>query len=389
VQNIIIDKPYRFVPPHRGRFWAKILQGRMHAYLKKNYGIESHDIRHAERLTQSLQAGRGILLAPNHCRPCDPFVLGLLGREVGALFYVMASGHLFMQGRLQRWLLRRAGAFSVYREGLDRDAVKAAIDILQRAERPLIIFPEGYISRSNDRIGNLMEGTAFLARSAAKQHPTIVHPIAIKYFFLGNVQEAVGPVLDDIERRLSWQPQRSLPLVDRIIKVGEALLSLKEIEYWGRAQSGTIAERLARLIDHVLEPLEREWLQGKRDSEVWARIKRLRTAILPDLVAGEISEEERTRRWRQLADLYFVQQMACYPPDYIASRPTRERVLETVERFEEDLTDVARIHRPMRVVIQVGEAIEVNKEKSDTLMPQVKQQLESMIQDIGKDAVMA
>src|ERR1700681_3372700 len=49
----------------------------------------------------------------------------------------------FMQGRLQRWLLCRAGGFSVFREGLDREALKTASQILVEARRPLVVFPEG------------------------------------------------------------------------------------------------------------------------------------------------------------------------------------------------------------------------------------------------------
>ena len=41
---------------------------------------------------------------------------------------------------------------------------------------------------------------------------------------------------------------------------------------------------------------------------------------------------ERARRWEQLADLYLVGQLSCYPPDYLAAKPTPERLLETVER---------------------------------------------------------
>jgi len=35
-------------------------------------------------------------------------------------------------------------------------------------------------------------------------------------------------------------------------------------------------------------------------------------------------------------------------------------MLETVERYEEDLTDKVQIHRPLHVAVEVGEAIEVN-----------------------------
>ena len=107
-------------------------------------------------------------------------------------------------------------------------------------------------------------------------------------------------------------------------------------------------------------PLEAEWLKGRRESTTVGRVKKLRSAILPDMVAGTITDAERERRWRQLADLYLAQQISCYPPDYLRSNPTPERLLETVERFEEDLTDTTRIHSPMTATVQVGAAISVS-----------------------------
>jgi hypothetical protein len=101
--------------------------------------------------------------------------------------------------------------FSVYREGMDRDALKCAIQILVRARRPLVLFPEGVISRSNDRLNHLMDGTAFITRNAAKQRigpsegKVVLHPAAIRYLFLGDVSRTLEPVLDEIERRLSWR----------------------------------------------------------------------------------------------------------------------------------------------------------------------------------------
>ena len=99
MQNVIIDKPYRFVAPHGGRFWHSLIQLWLPHHLNKSYGIESAEWRGTEHLRESLGKGDGVLLAPNHCRPCDPMVLGLLSRAVGKPFYVMASWHLFVQGR--------------------------------------------------------------------------------------------------------------------------------------------------------------------------------------------------------------------------------------------------------------------------------------------------
>jgi 1-acyl-sn-glycerol-3-phosphate acyltransferase len=365
VQNIIIAKPYRFVPPRFSPFWARVIRWYLPTYLRKNYGITSSECVDADRLLASLKAGHGVLLASNHCRPCDPMVMGLLSREVAAPFHVMAGWHLFMQNRVQSFLLPRIGAFSVYREGMDRESLKCATRILAEARFPLVLFPEGFVTRNNDRLFNLADGVAFLARAAAKQRtasPTpgkvVVHPVFVRYFFEGDLDAALAPVLRDIEARLSWQPQSHLPLRKRIFKAGHALLALKEIEYLGVSQTGGVGERLPRLLDHLLEPLEQEWNAGRREPDTMARVKRLRAAILPDMVQGELAEEEIARRWRQLADLYLAQQLHCYSGDYLTDAPTSERLLETVERYEEDLTDVARPHPPMHVVISVGEAIE-------------------------------
>jgi hypothetical protein len=141
---------------------------------------------------------------------------------------------------------------------------------------------------------------------------------------------------------------------------------------------------VARLIDYILNPLEQEWLKGKREDGILGRVKALRAAMLPDMVAEKVDEAERRRRWQQLADVYLAQQLANYPPDYFKPEPTPERLLETVERFEEDLTDQARIHRPIHAAIEVGEAIEVppgrdRGTQGDSMMAQVRQQLETML----------
>jgi hypothetical protein len=296
-----------------------------------------------------------------------------------------------MQNRLQTFLLPRLGGFSIYREGTDREALKCAMQIIAEAERALVVFPEGVISRHNDKLNNLMEGTALMARGAAKQRAArnppgrvVVHPVAIRYFFDGDVEAAILPVLRDIEHRLTWQPHDDVPLRERIAKIGSALLAMKEIEYFGTPQIGEIGERLERLIDRLLVPLEAEWVKGRREKDIVARVKLLRIAIVPEMVNGDLDEAELQKRWRHLAAVYLAQQLAFYPPGYLDAKSTPERLLETVERFEEDLTDKARVHSPMRALVDIGEAIEVSPERvrgadGDPLMVAVRDQLESML----------
>jgi 1-acyl-sn-glycerol-3-phosphate acyltransferase len=393
VQNIVIDKPYVPVPPNRGRVWPVLLGWYVPRLLRKQYGVVKVECVHADRLTTSIRAGHGIVVAPNHCRDEDPLVLGALSRCAGSPFFLLASWHVFMQGRFKRFLLTRAGAFSIYREGIDRAAINTATEMLETAERPLVIFPEGFIARTNDRLNDLMEGVALIARSAAKKRAkmeppkkVVVHPVGIRYQFHGDINAAATKVLDEIESRLTWRPHRHLPLLDRIYKVGGALLALKELEYLGQPQTGTIAQRIERLIDSILAPLEETWCEGDHGGSVNARVKRLRSAILPDMIKGDIDDAERDRRWKQLADVYLANELSHYPADYVHSNPTPMRILETIERFEEDLTDKIRVHGHIAATITVGEAIEVSPARQergagggDPLLRAVESQLRSML----------
>jgi 1-acyl-sn-glycerol-3-phosphate acyltransferase len=391
MQQIVVAKPYHFVAPRSGTLVPRLLQRWLPHHLRASHGVGGVRCRGAERLRASVAAGHGIMLTPNHCRPCDPMVLGSLAGETGCLLYIMASWHLFTGSALRAWLLPRAGVFSVYREGLDREALACATRILVEARRPLVVFPEGAITRHNDRLNHLMEGTAFIARSAARQRAAsprpgsvVVHPVALRYVLEGSPEPAVTPVLEAIERRMAWRPQSGLPLVERVLKVGSAMLALKEIEHLGAPQAGELGERVARLVDRLLVPLEREWLKGRREPDTVGRVKLVRAAILPDLVAGVLPRQESDRRWRQLEDCYLAQSLSCYPAGYFTPVPTPERMLETVERFEEDMTDSVPPLARLRAVIDVGEAIPVAPERQrggegDPLMAALKTQLESLL----------
>jgi 1-acyl-sn-glycerol-3-phosphate acyltransferase len=390
MQQVAIAKPYHFVPPHHGSFWPWLMRKLVPGHTRLKWGVEWPTFRGLEHVRASLDAGHGVILAPNHCRPCDPYVLTLLAAKLDRPFYTMASWHLFMQGRLQRWFITRGGGFSVFREGLDREALKAATQLLASARRPIVIFPEGVITRGNDRLGYVMDGVAFIARSAAKLRAktntpgqVVIHPVAVRYTFGGDLRQTVEPILDKIERRIGWFPYRGTVLVERIKRLGEALLAVKEVEYFGAAQPGSRAERLLRFVDRLLEPLEQRYLAGRREETTIARIKKLRVAILPALTRGEGSPEEQRARWRHLDDCSFAQMLSSYPGGYIDGEPTVERLLETVERFEEDTHDEAHIHRPMQCHMHVGEVLAVTGDRprgeADPLTVQLQDRLRTML----------
>ena len=310
----------------------------------------------------------------------------------------MASWHLFHQDRFTAWAIRKMGGFSVYREGLDRRALETAIDCLATAERPLILFPEGSVTRTNDKLSALLDGVSFIARSAARKRQklvthgkVVIHPVAIKYLFQGDLAATLEPVLQEIETRFSWRPQIDRTLMERIRQVGFSLLALKEIERFGQPQVGRLSARLQGLIDRLLHPIEAEWIGEVQHGAVIPRIKALRMKILPDIVRRAVSPEERRRRWDQLADIYLAQQVDSYPPDYLTSDPSIDRLLETVERYEEDLTDRVRVHGKLKAVLEVGEAIEVDagrerRETVDPLMKQIETSLQSTLDRLAQES---
>src|SRR5581483_3181937 len=256
--SVVSDKPYVPVPPYRGTLWPRALNWYFPRYLRRRYGTRKVEIVGAEKLRASIAAGHGVQVTPNHCRDEDPFILSALARQIGRPFFVVASAHLFMGSKAQAFLLRRAGAFSIYREGMDKQAVQTSIEILESAERPLVIFPEGHISRTNDRLTPMLEGTALIARQAAKKRAkenkkVVVHPVAVRYAFPFDVESAAAKMLDEIETRLTWRPSGALAVHQRIPKVGAGLLALKELEYLGHTQDGAIAERIPKLIDAILQ----------------------------------------------------------------------------------------------------------------------------------------
>ncbi len=341
------------------------------------------------------------MLCPNHSRTADAVAMGFVARETPCEFFVMASWHLFNQGWFNRFMSRLLGGFSVNREGLDRQAIDEAVRILQYAKRPLLIFPEGTTSRTNDQLMALMEGPAFIARTAAKRRAkenggkVVVHPVGIKYLFGGDIEHSAGQVLSEIEHRLTWKKKNHLPLVDRLVKVGNALLTLKELEHRLNVNAeSTLRQRQTTMVNHLLDPLEAQWLGGPRREGIAVRIKNLRMKIFPELSRSALPADERKRRWQQLQDTYLAQQIDCYPDQYVTRFPSVDRILETVEKFEEDLTDHCQLHGKLRVIIEIDEAIEVSPERArgsnagDPLMNSIRSALEKMLTRLQSESKM-
>ena len=403
MQDLIIEKPYRFVPPIKCKLvlWLTCKFNLFHFWLRRAEGICKFEVINADKIADSIRAKHGIVLAANHCRNADPMAIGEVAKAADCYIYSMASWHLFNQDWFMRWAIPQLGGFSINREGVDRTALEFAINVLATAERPLVIFPEGSVSRSNDYLHPFLGGTGFIARSAARRRKkqdanlkVVIHPIAFRYQFIGDFEEATEHSLTLLESHLEVPVKADLPLLERIRYVASGLLAQREKSYLGCVQAGEYYYRIMKLAQRILETQEQKWKGEVQQGDFVARAKSLRPLMVPDLANGLLDEEEARERRQDLFDINTVQQLSYYPVDYIVPADghlPRERILEMLERLEEDLLDKVTIPRRYKLVLDVLDAIEVPAEKAprnedDPLMQEVASALQTSLDGYSQAA---
>jgi 1-acyl-sn-glycerol-3-phosphate acyltransferase len=102
-----------------------------------------------------------VLVVGNHIATVDPPLTGSLIKRLDV--YYMAKSEYFRLRR-QRWLFKGYNAFPVVRHTADRNALKQALQVLERGH-VLMMYPEG--TRSADHmLHRAYAGAGFLARKS-------------------------------------------------------------------------------------------------------------------------------------------------------------------------------------------------------------------------------
>jgi hypothetical protein len=276
---------------------------------------------------------------------------------------MIAWQNFIRDGRLKQIALRHHGGFSIDREGIDLSAIRQAREILQSHAHPLFIFPEGDVYHVNDRLTPFREGPAAIALMAAKKatRPIVCVPCAIKYRYLEDPMPALLELMSELERALTWRPRPDLELPERIYRFAEGFLSLKEIEYFGHSSSGPVPQRLESAMHDVLGGIEDRYGLAGTDLSIPERVKALRQHAIKQLEALPEDSPERRPYETDLDDLFVVVQGISYPGDYVAERPSLERMAETLDKFEEDVLGykTARIRGTRRSTVTFGAPIPV------------------------------
>ncbi len=201
------------------------------------------------------------------------------------------------------------------------------------------------------------------ARKVATGRTVWVVPTAIKYRFLENHDPIpeLTRLMDTLEARFTWWDPGGRPLVERLYRYAEGMLGLRELEYLGAPQTGTLKERIARLKFSILDEMEDRRLGRRSDDPEPFRVKDLRRCCLKALAAPGLTGDERRSLRRDLNSLFVVIQLFSYPGDYVRERPTLERFAEIMTKFEQDALGVQfpAPRGPRRVIVKMGEPIDV------------------------------
>ena len=361
--------------------------------MRNKQHIVDLEIRGLERLERLLAEDAGVLIGPNHAGNGDVDVVYAVSDRLDRPFHFMAAWQVFVEnGKLGSWVMQRHGVFSVDREGTDTRALRHSVEILQQHRSPLVIFPEGEVYHLNDRIMPFRQGPAAIAMMAARKskRPIFILPMAVKFFYVDDPTPALVELMNELEGRVYWRPRPDLPLADRIYRFAEGALALKELEYMGHTQQGPLPERISALADSILAEIEKRYELTAPAVDFPDRIKRARQQAIQGV--EEATDEGARRRFAEdLDDLFLVCQLFSYPGDYVADRPSLERIAETVCKFEEDVLGHARpeAHGDRRAVVSIGEPIEIaggrgKKDAAAQLTHEMEQRVQALLDGITK-----
>jgi 1-acyl-sn-glycerol-3-phosphate acyltransferase len=387
-------RPPRHWPPRLSPWWIHLCRPLRNRVLRRGQRLTQIEIQGTEQLRRPLDENAGVLITPNHAFHYDANVLYEVGYRVKRPFHFLTAWQVFaMSTRFQQWSMQRHGCFSIDRENVDLSAFRLSIEILRDSPYPLVIFPEGDIYHTNDRVTPFRDGAAAVALSAAKRanRRVVCVPCALKWWFLDDPMPKLLELMDRLEEHLLWRPRPELPLPERIYRLAGGVLALKEQEYLGSPQTGPLPQRRDALMDAVLGRLE-EGHSVKPAGTVPERVKALRQAIITKQQQPDLKDADRAALAGEMEELFTVVQMFSYPGDYVAERPSVERIAETLDKFEEDLFRVTYpgVRGRRRVVVRFGEAVEVprgrtRKDAAAELTTELERRVQALLDELNQN----
>lgn len=362
------DLPYTFRPPRPAAWFRPVgCWANRVAFIERKYRVARLEVDGFQKVRELCQAGHAVLLAPNHADHSDPHVMIEAIARHGMRSHFMAAREVFEVSKAGAWALQRMGVFSVDRDGPDLSAIKTAIQLLEKTGDPLVIYPEGEIYHHHERLDPLHEGVASILLKAAVRleggKQAFLVPVGIRFRHDPAVEATFCSRLSRLDDRIGWTPRPSMPLDERILRLGTGLLGLKEMEHLGEAGRGPLQERLANLCENLLAAAEARQGRDAKAATAPERVRAQRYRIRRRLLDLENppSPAERTLLLDDLDRVFTALQAHSYIGDYLLAEATLDRRAETIMKLEEDLLGFPTYPAPRVARVAAGEPIAVSE----------------------------
>lgn len=381
------EKPPRWWGPLLSPLAVWLSGGLRRLIIRSGPRIADVEVRGAEHVRGALDAGHGVLITPNHSVHGDPMVVYEAAGEFGSPLYFMAGWQVLgLVNPITRAFLRLHGCFSVDRDGTDRQALQQAVDVLQNRSEPLVVFPEGEVYHCNERVTPFREGPAAMAVMAARKadRDVVIVPCGLRYYYVEDPLPELLKLMDDVEAALFWRPTRERPFAERLYRVADGMLGLKELEFLGAARQGPVPERIGFLADGVLKRVEEKYGILSEGKTIPERIKLGRQRAISAISDADEQSAEYRACADDLDDCYLCAQLFSYPGDYVAERPSIDRLAETLDKFEEDVLKCysATVRGERQSTISFGEPIEVEYTRDRSASAELTSRLEERVQQL-------
>jgi len=383
------DLPYRFVPPKPNPFLISLTQwiiGKV-ALPSKRHLIEDLEIRGQDTFHQSCGKDAHILLLPNHSTHSDPQVMSEVTRRLGIQPSFMAAYDVFARSRIQSWIMQRTGAFSVDREGSDRKSMKCATDVLTQGKHPLILFPEGNVYFCNDEVAPFAEGASYIALSAQKKlgesHPVYAVPVSMKFTYIEDIRDQLRGALEELARRFETELDPEADFGLELLRISTTALErfLRQRGYSSSKQTSPVDEQIHNAAEQIINSLEEKIeIPSKPGSSLTDRIRRIRATIHGIRIDPDREvDHPAAALWADEAILAL--RILGYQGGYMASKPTLDRVAETVARLREDVHSLTFPPAgKRRCIVQLGNPIDL-RERLEPFRSKARQTIADLTQD--------
>jgi 1-acyl-sn-glycerol-3-phosphate acyltransferase len=290
----------------------------------------------------------------------------------------MAAYDVFERDSKVAWMMQRMGAFSVNRDGSDRQSLKDAIETVIDGRYALTVFPEGNVYLMNDRVTPFLDGPAYIAMKAQQEMKEsgriFAVPVSIKVTHVTDARHTVEQMLLDMAQKLGVEFDDEA-IVDKVHKVGIAMVQ-RNLKMRGflppNPDYSDLPGLLRQSAELILTRLEEKiGVEPRKRDDLMDRFRGVRREIHKVRADPEREIDHAVAAiWADEAIVAF--RILSYAGNYLSVKPTLDRVGETVEKLQEDLYGKGVPPYAKRTAyVRFGDPIDVSEQLAAAAKPRL------------------